>query len=183
MIHTTRNAAGRPGREVFSSELLLVIMAWGQGNLILDVAPLSPLTPVQVAVGECTTLQSPMASDSIACRRDAAESLDLLKLNRMQRQLAAWLGSLLWLLPGAALASAPPACGSAVQLRANQSLASLEQRQQVEDQALRNHPTASYSTMNGPVLRELEKRHQREALVQQLQAEALKKNHCSLTVE
>jgi len=42
---------------------------------------------------------------------------------------------------------------------------------------------ASYSTMNGPVLWELEKRHQREALVQQLQDGATRHHHGTLTLE
>jgi len=42
---------------------------------------------------------------------------------------------------------------------------------------------ASYSTMNGPVLWELEKRHQREALVQQLQDGATRHHYGTLTLE
>ena len=101
----------------------------------------------------------------------------------MKRQFVAVVGSFLFLVAESAVAATPPACGAAVQVQAMRSLASLEQRQQLEDEALRKHPTASYSTMNGPVLRELEKRKQREALVQQLQMEALRKDHCSLNVE
>jgi len=101
----------------------------------------------------------------------------------MKRQFVAVFGALLLLVSGRAVAATPPACGAAVQVQAMRSLASLEQRQQLEDEALRKHPTASYSTMNGPVLRELEKRKQREALAQQLQMEALRKDHCSLNVE
>ncbi len=101
----------------------------------------------------------------------------------MKRQLNAMVALVLWALSGVALASTPPPCGNAVQIHAKRSLASLEQRQQIEDEALRNHPTSSYSTMNGPVLRELEKRHQREALVQQLQSEALRKEQCGLSIE
>jgi len=55
-------------------------------------------------------------------------------------------------------------------------------KQRAEDQALRAHPTASYATMNGPVVRELEKRQQREALEEQLQGDASKKHHCQLTL-
>jgi hypothetical protein len=70
-----------------------------------------------------------------------------------------------------------------VQAQAMRSLAGLDQRQHVEDEALRKHPGPSYSTMNGPVLRELEKRQQREALVQQLQDGASRQQHCTLTIE
>jgi hypothetical protein len=36
--------------------------------------------------------------------------------------------------------------------------------------------------MNGPVVRELEKRQQKEALEEQLQGGAFKKYHCQLTL-
>ncbi len=101
----------------------------------------------------------------------------------MKRQRAAMVVAILSLAPGAALASSPTPCGDALQSHAIKSLAALEQRQHVEDEALRNHPTASYSTMNGPVLRELEKRQQREALAKRLQEEALHQHHCSLSIE
>ena len=71
-------------------------------------------------------------------------------------------------------------CPEAVQLKAKQALAALEQRQAAEDEALRSHPTASYATMNGPVLRELEKRQQREQSAQRLQEQASKTHHCQL---
>jgi hypothetical protein len=105
------------------------------------------------------------------------------RLHEIKLQFVAVVGSLLFLVADRAVAATPPVCGAAVQVQAMRSLTSLEQRQQLEDEALRKHPTASYSTMNGPVLRELEKRKQREALVQQLQLEALRMDHCSLNVE
>ena len=78
-------------------------------------------------------------------------------------------------------AAAFPACSQAVQRKADQALAALEQRQAADDEALRRQPTASYATMNGPVLRELEKRKQREALEEELQRQASKANHCQLS--
>ena len=77
-------------------------------------------------------------------------------------------------------AAEPPACPQAVQRKADQALEALEQHQAVEDEQLRRHPTASYATMNGPVLRELEKRQQRERLVETLQQKAKKSDHCQL---
>ena len=62
------------------------------------------------------------------------------------------------------------------------ALAALEQRQQTADAQRRSHPTATDMTMNGPVLRELEKRHEREALVDTLTATAAKQQHCALNV-
>jgi hypothetical protein len=67
-----------------------------------------------------------------------------------------------------------------VQAKADRALQALEQRQQAEDTQLRSHPTASYATMNGPVLRELEKRQQRQLLADTLQREAGKQQHCQL---
>jgi len=49
-----------------------------------------------------------------------------------------------------------------------------------EDQALRRQPSSSYATMNGPVIRELEKRKQREALMERLQTRANQQHHCRL---
>ena len=84
------------------------------------------------------------------------------------------------LLP--ASAGSLPACSAAVQHKAEQALAALEQRQQAADAQRRSHPTATDMTMNGPVLRELEKRHEREALVDTLTAKAAKQQHCALNV-
>ena len=80
----------------------------------------------------------------------------------------------------AAQAADLPACPQVVQLKADQALAAVEQRQAAEDEALRRHPTASYATMNGPVLRELEKRQQRERLAETLQEQARNHHHCRL---
>jgi len=79
----------------------------------------------------------------------------------------------------AAPAAEPAACPVAIQQKADQALQRLEQRQKAEDDQLRSHPTASYATMNGPVLRELEKRRQREQLAESLQAMAVRQ-HCRL---
>jgi len=80
----------------------------------------------------------------------------------MQRPLSALLLAPLLLLPdGAAPAATPARCSDAVQAKAAKDLAELDQRQ----------------------LRELEKRQQREALVQQLQAGALRQYHCTLNIE
>jgi hypothetical protein len=82
---------------------------------------------------------------------------------------------------GSAPVAAPvAACPAAVQAKADRALQALEQRQQAEDTQLRSHPTASYATMNGPVLRELEKRQQRQLLADTLQLEAGKQQHCQL---
>jgi hypothetical protein len=78
------------------------------------------------------------------------------------------------------VAATPAACPAAVQARADRALQSLQQRQELEDAQLRSHPTGSYATMNGPVLRELDKRQQREQLVETLQREAANKQHCQL---
>jgi hypothetical protein len=80
----------------------------------------------------------------------------------------------------AAVAAPPAACPAAVQAKADRALQTLEKQQQSEDVQLRSHPTASYATMNGPVLRELEKRKQRERLAETLQSEAGKRHHCQL---
>jgi hypothetical protein len=78
--------------------------------------------------------------------------------------------------------SAVPACPASLQSQANQALIRLDKKQRAEDQELRAHPTSSYATMNGPVVRELEKRQQKEALEEQLQGGAFKKYHCQLTL-
>ena len=84
---------------------------------------------------------------------------------------------MLWMPPAAA--AEWPACPATIQRQADRALQTLEQRQQAEDQHLRAHPTASYATMNGPVLRELEKRRQREQLAEELQVKAARQ-HCRL---
>lgn len=85
-------------------------------------------------------------------------------------------------LGGQSKAAPLPACPAAVQTQADRALANLEQRQQQQDTELRSHPTASYATMNGPVLRELEKRQQREALEASLQRQANQRHHCLLVL-
>jgi len=96
-----------------------------------------------------------------------------------------WLSPLvamgLWVsgFPGTQ-AAVLPACPAQIQKEADQALNSLAQRQTREDGQLRSHPTASYATMNGPVLRELEKRQQREALAESLQARAGNQHNCRL---
>jgi hypothetical protein len=82
--------------------------------------------------------------------------------------------------PAAAVAAPPATCPAAVQAKAYRALQTLDQRQQVEDVQLRSHPTAGYATMNGPVLRELEKRKQSERLAETLQSEAAKQHHCQM---
>lgn len=61
-------------------------------------------------------------------------------------------------------------------------LSALEHKQQAEDLQRQRHPSASDTTMNGPVLRELEKRHERERLIVSLKARAAKQLHCDLSV-
>ena len=99
--------------------------------------------------------------------------------NRFRRSPLVALVLLLGAVP-AGRAADLPACPQTVQTKAEQALAALEQRQAAEDEALRSHPTASYATMNGPVLRELEKRQQREQSAQRLQEQANKSHHCQL---
>jgi hypothetical protein len=98
----------------------------------------------------------------------------------------AFLGvPLAWAAPTACpttACSVVPACPASLQSQANQALIKLDKKQRVEDQELRAHPTSSYATMNGPVVCELEKRQQREALEEQLQGSASKKYHCQLTL-
>ncbi len=72
------------------------------------------------------------------------------------------------------------ACPAAVQTTADRALAELQQRQHKQDEALRQAPTSSYATMNGPVIRELEKRKQQEQLVTRLQGDAARQHHCLL---
>ena len=151
---------------------------------MVDPVPIlasSPLTPETVFEGESADLHQ------LAARKAGADLGAAPKwrhrFHEMNREIVAVVGSLLLLVVGRAVAATPPACGAAVQAQAMRSLARLEQRQQLEDEALRKHPTPSYSTMNGPVLRELEKRKQREGLVQKLQTGTLKKDHCSLNIE
>ena len=100
-------------------------------------------------------------------------------VDRLRRSPLVALVLLLAVVP-AGQAAEPPACPQAVQLKADQALTALEQRQAAEDETLRSHPTASYATMNGPVLRELEKRQQREQSAQKLQEQAVKTHHCQL---
>lgn len=85
-------------------------------------------------------------------------------------------------IAGQTKAAPLPPCPAAVQTQADRALANLEQRQQQEDTALRAHPTASYATMNGPVLRELEKRQQQETLKTSLQRQANQRHHCLLVL-
>ena len=99
--------------------------------------------------------------------------------DRLRRSPLVALVLLLGAVP-AGQAADLPACPQAVQTKADQALAALERRQAAEDEALRSHPTASYATMNGPVLRELEKRQQREQSAQRLQEQASKTHHCQL---
>jgi hypothetical protein len=82
-------------------------------------------------------------------------------------------------LAGAHAAALPP-CPAAVQNPANTSLSALSHQQDKDDQELRSHPSGSYATMNGPVIRELEKRKQREALIERLQTRANHDHHCRL---
>ena len=100
-------------------------------------------------------------------------------VDRLRRSPLVALVLLLGAVP-AGQAADLPACPQAVQTKADQALAALERRQAAEDEALRSHPTASYATMNGPVLRELEKRQQREQSAQRLQEQASKTHHCQL---
>ena len=100
-------------------------------------------------------------------------------VDRLLRSPLVALVLLLGAMP-AARAADLAACSQAVQVQADQALAALERRQAAEDEALRSHPTASYATMNGPVLRELEKRQQREQSAQRLQEQAGKSHHCQL---
>ncbi len=104
----------------------------------------------------------------------------VMSIDRLRRSFFLALALLLGGVPPAVQAAEPPACLQAVQLKADQALTALDQRQAGEDEQLRRHPTASYATMNGPVLRELEKRQQRERLVQALQDQASKTHHCQL---
>jgi hypothetical protein len=96
----------------------------------------------------------------------------------------AWIRNLVALALMAPLAgtwAAPlPPCPKAIQSQANTSLGTLSQQQDKEDQELRRQPSSSYATMNGPVIRELEKRKQREALVERLQTRANQGHHCRL---
>jgi hypothetical protein len=80
---------------------------------------------------------------------------------------------------GAWAAPLPP-CPAALQSQAHTSLESLNQQQAKEDQELRRQPSSNYATMNGPVIRELEKRQQREALSERLQTSANQQHHCRL---
>ena len=103
----------------------------------------------------------------------------------LQLAVAGWVSLLAF--PGPSVASPAPAspasaCPAAVQSQANHALADLDQRQQQEDAQLRSHPTATYATMNGPVLRELEKRQQREALETSLERQASQRHHCKLVL-
>jgi len=91
------------------------------------------------------------------------------------------LAALAVIAPQAGAWSAPlPPCPAALQSQANTSLESLNQQQAKEDQALRRQPSSSYATMNGPVIRELEKRKQREALMERLQTRANQQHQCRL---
>jgi len=86
-----------------------------------------------------------------------------------------------WPLVGTPVrAATPAACPAAVQTKADQALSQLQQRQHKDDEALRQSPSSSYATMNGPVLRELEKRKQQEQLVSKLKGEAASQHHCQL---
>ncbi len=100
----------------------------------------------------------------------------------MQRRLLPFLLLGLWALLAAppARAASLAACPAAVQTKADRALADLQQRQHKEDEALRQSPSSSYATMNGPVIRELEKRKQQEQLVTKLKGHAATQKHCQL---
>ena len=104
-------------------------------------------------------------------------------VQRRALRLAALLSPMLVMQAlGPALAGPLPVCSAAVQHKAEQALGALEQQQLAADAQRRSHPTATDTTMNGPVLRELEKRHEREALVASLTAKAAKQQHCALSL-
>ncbi len=100
----------------------------------------------------------------------------------MQRRLLPFLLLGLWgpLAGPPARAATLAACPAAVQTRADRALAELQQRQHKEDEPLRQAPSSSYATMNGPVIRELEKRKQQEQLVSKLKGDAARQHHCQL---
>jgi len=113
-------------------------------------------------------------------RRDRRCWLNTGRGNGLIRAVVAGLSLAFWGLVVPSVGAAPAGCPAAVQSRADGALTTLDKRQKAEDEQLRAHPTASYGTMNGPVLREMEKRQQRETLEDQLQANATKERHCLL---
>ncbi len=100
----------------------------------------------------------------------------------MQRRLLPFLLLGLWgpLAGPPGRAATLAACPTAVQAKADQALSKLQQRQHKEDEALRQAPTSSYATMNGPVIRELEKRKQQGQLAGKLKGDAARQHHCQL---
>ena len=106
------------------------------------------------------------------------------QLHKPRALMLAALWAPVLVLPALVPASAGvlPACSAADQHKAEQALRTLEQQQQAADVQRRSHPTTTDTTMNGPVLRELEKRHEREALIDTLTAKAAKQQHCALSL-